>query len=160
MKPKDCTTASWSIYSLSLLGNTQHIIFSLLKRLNTSSILFADDFASYFTKKIEAIRKLFPSPPWHLPSHSPIYPCTLHSLLLLQMNCSCSSLSKPLFEHWIPSSFTSSRLFSYSNCPLSPASTFPSLSSHSHQLYKLFACYTYILVCMLSFTLYAYNTSP
>lgn len=96
MKPKNPTIVSWSIYSDIFLDNTWHIFSSLLKR----SVLFADDFASYFTKTIEAIRKLLLSlptistnPPASLPMYSALSP-------VIQMNCPCSYLNNPLFEQW------------------------------------------------------------
>lgn len=100
MKPKNPTIVSWSIYSDILLDNTWHIFSSLLK----PSVLFADDLASYFTKT--TIRKLllsenyfYHSPPY-LATHLHLYPYTLHSLLLLRMNCPCFYLNNPLFEQW------------------------------------------------------------
>lgn len=74
MKPKDRTTVSGSIYSHTLPDNTQPSFSSLLEHLNSSFTLSADNFVSCFNKKIEAMRKLFPSLP-HLPG--PL-PCTPH----------------------------------------------------------------------------------
>lgn len=113
MKPKNPTKVSWSIYSDILLDNTWHIFSSLLK----CSVLFANDFVSYFTKTIEAIRKLLLSlptistnPPGSLLMYSALSPVTTDELSLLLSE-------KPSIWAIRPSAFPS-RLLSYRSCPL------------------------------------------
>lgn len=147
MKPKNPTIVSWSIYSDILLDNTWHIFSSLLK----PSVLFADDLASFLTKTI--IRKLLLSEnyfyhfPPYLATHLHLYPYTLHSLLLLRMNCPCFYLNNPLFEQWAHPLFPS-RLLYYRRCPLLLHRVFHYcliLTSFIHCLYTvliyLFVCY-------------------
>lgn len=100
MKPKDPTTVSGSISYHILWDNTRHIFYSLLKCHNAfSPILFADDFASYFTKKIESIIKLFLSCPTTSTNPSACLPM-YSALSPITTNCPHCYLSNPLFEHW------------------------------------------------------------
>lgn len=130
MKPKDHTTVFWSISSHTLPDDTKQNFSSLFGHLNTSSNLFA----SYFVKKIEGIRKLFP-PLTTTSTNSSAPPLPTHSA----------------FEPWISSSFAS-KLLSHSNCPsISCTKLSFATASYSPVIYSLFVCSTYILVCMLYF---------
>lgn len=136
MKPKDHTTVFWSISSHTLPDDTKQNFSSLFGHLNTLSNLFV----SYFVKKIEGIRKLFPPLPPHLPTHlHHLYPCTPR----------LSPGPHPL----LPQNF-----FLTATVPLTPAPSFPLLLPHTHQLYIvcLYALRIYLFVC---YTLYACNTS-
>lgn len=133
MKPKDRTTVSGSIYSHTLPDNTQPSFSSLLEHLNSSFTLSADDFASCFNKKIEAMRKLFPSLP-HLPG--PL-PCTPH----------LSTGPHPLLP---PQDFF---LTAVVLCLLHQFFLCCCLILTSYSLYPI---HTYLFVCYIS---YAYNTS-
>lgn len=103
------------------------------------SLLLADDTASYFSEKIEAVKKEFPQR-----SHDHIHPPTCicaSPLLLLWMNHLCSELRPaPLSAQDPPPCSFPKDTF----CGSSPLYFFPSLCWIFHP-HKIYHCYSHLL---------------